>query len=101
MKINDPYYWGSKYIDAKHVAPSSVLSAKAGITLVSAKNTLSKKTGQIGEITVTKKINLWKRDAKNNLKYVRVLNVKDVGIKNQHPFLCFNKSSIKNVVVVK
>ena len=61
-------YWGPKYLGAKRVAPASLLSATAGITL-------SKKPGQIGEIAVTKNINLWKRDANNKLEYVRVLKV--------------------------
>ena len=59
-------YWGPKYLGAKRVAPASLLSATDGITL-------SKKPGQIGEIAVTKNINLWKRDANNKLTYVRVL----------------------------
>ncbi|MGE6487613.1 C40 family peptidase [Paenisporosarcina sp. NPDC076898] len=65
--INDSY-WGPKYLGAKRVASTSVLSATSGITL-------STKPGQIGEIVVTKNINLWKRDANNKLLYVRVLKV--------------------------
>ena len=33
------------------------------------------KQGQIGKITVTKPINIWERDANNQLKFVRILNV--------------------------
>lgn len=33
------------------------------------------KEGQIGKITVIKPINLWERDASNNLKFIRVLNL--------------------------
>lgn len=81
-KINDPYYWGSKYIGAKRVQGVS-----SGITQVSAPVPTNVKPGQIGEIIITKNINLWKRDANNKLTYVRVLKVGE-------KYRVYNKSSL-------
>ena len=60
-------YWAPKYLGAKRVT-TAVLNSSSGITL-------TVKPGQIGEIKVTKNINLWKRDSNNKLTYVRVLKV--------------------------
>jgi NlpC/P60 family len=62
----DMSYYKTKYIGAKrYLKPEQVKSAFAAAPV---------KSGQIGTIHIKKKINLWQRDAENNLTFVRVLN---------------------------
>ncbi|MFT4414447.1 C40 family peptidase [Fredinandcohnia humi] len=63
--LNEPY-WKPRYLGAKRYLPNESQSK------------LSVKEGQIGEIEVTKAINLWKRTDNGALEYVRVLKPGEV-----------------------
>ncbi|MFE8701709.1 C40 family peptidase [Cytobacillus sp. FJAT-54145] len=62
----DASYYKSRYLGAKrYLEPEMVLDAFFSNSV---------KEGQVGAIYIKKKINLWERDASDNLKVSRVLN---------------------------